>query len=107
MEIVIAKDIKLVSDQNGRWTLRTFRPLTKGPRAGQKAWAEDGTYDTLQWALRGAAKRLLTKGQGTATLEQLASKLEKIEFKLTMLGKQALDFEQEVKPQDGQPDPFD
>ena len=91
MEILIEKNVKLVSDKDG-WKLLVYRPLTKGPRAGQPDWAEDGHFDTLQWALVGAWKTLLAAGRGKADLAALARRVEAVEKRLLELGKSAMDL---------------
>lgn len=92
VEILIESNLKLVSDANG-WSLRSYRPLIKGPRVGTLDWAEDGHYDTLQWALIGAHKRLLSMGKGVADLGQLARRIEETDRKLLSLASQAMEVQ--------------
>lgn len=85
MQIQVDHKFRLSTTKSG-WSVQQLRPLVKGPRTGQVEWADEGHYDTLQWALVGLWRLMLHEGHGQATLPQLAARVDEVERRVMELG---------------------
>lgn len=90
MKIVLDSSWRLSAERDGSWMLEHYRPLIKGPRRGELDWAQEGSYDTLGWALHAAWRKMVHDGRADAqaSLAQLARRVMEVEKRLLEVASQ-------------------
>lgn len=81
MIVKVDHKFRLRTDRSG-WTIQQKRPLLKGPRAGEVEWADEGHFDTLQWACVGLYRLMLHEGAGEVQLAQVAKRVDEVERRI-------------------------